>query len=425
MRNFIALIAFPILAGYAAQRADHILDESKVPPYTIPDPLVCLDGSKVADAQTWMTKRRPELLELYRSQMHGRSPQKPAELKFQVSTTSTSAFNGLATRKEISMLVGSEPDAPVVHILLYIPNSAKQVPAIVGGNFDGNHTISTDPDVPIRDQWWWDNIKKQDFLKAPRLGRASAADTWQLETILKRGYALATFYRGDVEPDYPQGWKHGLRGYFLKKSGKAEFAPDDWGTIGAWAWTLSRTLDYLESDPSIDSKHVVVFGHSRLGKTALWAGATDERFALVISNNSGECGASLSKRVFGETIEDGNTTNPHWFNANFKQYDNHPERLQFDAHELIALSAPRPIYIASAELDIWADPQGEFLAAKAAEPVYRLFGKDGVGCETQPQLNHACSAGFIAYHIRTGKHSVTAYDWEQYLAYADRHFGRK
>lgn len=429
MQPLLGLVAIAALTFVAAscqpgERAKAILDEAKVPAYTLPDPLVCLDGTKVNDAKTWQEKRRPELLELYRSQMHGRSSGRPPELRFEVTSIDPNALNGLATRKEIAILVSGERDGPVIHVLLYTPNAVKRAPAFVGINFEGNHTIHADPAIPIADQWWWDGIQKQDYFKTPKAARGKAAEAWQLEMILKRGYALATLYRGDVEPDYPEGWKRGIRSYFLKKAGKTEFAPDDWGTIGAWAWSLSRVLDYLETDAAIDSKHVAVFGHSRLGKTALWAGAQDERFALVISNNSGEGGASLARRMFGETLADTNGGNPHWFCGNFKQYSNNENKLPFDAHELIALSAPRPLYVASAELDIWADPRGEFLATKAAEPVYKLFGKSGLGIDEMPPLNKAANTGTLGYHFRTGKHDVTAYDWEQYLAFADRHFGK-
>ncbi len=324
-------------------------DESKVPPYTLPDPLVCLDGTRVEDAQTWQKKRRLEILELYRSQMHGRSPDRPPELKFQVTSTDPAALNGLATRKEIDILVSGTQDGPVIHLLLYTPNAVKSAPVFVGVNFEGNHTVHADPGISIHDYWWWDGIQKKDFLKTPVAARGKASVNWPVETLLKRGYALATVPRGDIEPDYVEGWKHGIRAYFLKKSGKTEFALDDWGAIGAWAWSLSRTLDYLETDPAVDAKHAIVFGHSRMGKTALWAGATDERFALVISNDSGEGGAALARRWYGETTADTNTVNPHWFCANFKQYSNNESKLPFDQHELIALSAPRPVYVASAE----------------------------------------------------------------------------
>jgi len=400
-------------------------DESKVGNYTLPDPLVCADGTKVADAATWRAKRRPEVLELFRSQMHGRSPARPAEMKFETTSVDKQALGGKATRKEITVRFGAEPDAPPMRILLYVPNTTpKPAPAFIGVNFEGNHTISADPGITLTEQWTWDNKTKTESLKRPAgETRGKSIGRWPLEMILARGYAVATIPRADIEPDYAEGWRHGIRGYLLKKSGRAEFAPDDWGAIGAWAWGLSRVLDYFETDPDVDARRVVVTGHSRMGKAALWAGAQDERFAIVISNNSGEGGASLARRWFGETTAIINKAFPHWFCANFKQYAGNESKLPMDQHELIALSAPRPVYVASAEEDRWADPRGEFLSAKNAEPVYRLFGKEGLGVDEMPAVNHPVGKT-IGYHIRTGKHDVTEFDWEQYLRFADRHFGR-
>jgi len=403
------------------------MDESKVPAYTLPDPLVASDGAKIEDAKAWRERRRPELLELFRSQMHGRSPGRPAGMRFEAGPVDRNALGGLATRKEVAISFDASPESPVLHLLVYVPNAApKPAPAFLGVNFDGNETVSNDPGIVARDRWEWNNREqREELVSASQAKRGGAAAQWCVEKIVSRGYALATFSR-DIEPDYPEGWRHGVRGWYLAKSGKTAFAPDDWGSIAAWAWCLSRALDYLETDCDIDAKRVAAMGHSRLGKTALWAGATDERFAAVISNDSGEGGAALARRWYGETTAIVNLRFPQWFCGNFKQYSDNSAKLPFDQHELLALIAPRPLYVASAEEDRWADPRGEFLSAKHAEPVYRLFGLNAGDAslgEEWPPVNHPVGKT-LAYHIRPGKHDVTDYDWEQYLAFADRAWKR-
>ncbi len=380
-------------------------DESKVPTFTLPDPL---DG--VTTAEQWRGKRRAEILELYRSQVFGHSPTVGAgDMAFETVSVDPNALGGKAVRKEVIMRLFGHP----VRLLIYLPpGTSKPVPAFLSMNFDGNHTVSSDPGITITEQWTWDRKSNQEKLVRPdETTRGKSIGRWPVEMILSRGYGLVTFSRADVEPDYPGGWRHGIR---ARK-------PGDWGCISAWAWTASRALDYMETDPAFDARRVVVVGHSRLGKTALWAGAQDERFAMVISNNSGEGGAAITRRCFGETIGLINKNFPHWFCANFKQYSDRENDLPVDAHMLLALSAPRPLYVASASEDLWADPKGEFLACVHADPVYRLLGTDGFGVTEMPPVNTPVGKT-IRYHCRQGKHDITEYDWGQYLDFADHHW---
>ncbi len=414
------------LSVFAQQSKPANYDEAKVGSLPLPDPLTAADGSKVTDAKTWQAKRRAEVFQLFETHVYGRSPAKPATLVYEVTKTDPQALGGKATRKEVAIYLTGKKDGPRLDLQLWVPNGVKgPVPAFLGCNFNGNHAVHPDPGITLNPRWMRPARDSANVVnnRATEASRGSEAPRWQVEMIIAKGYALATYYYGDVEPDHAEGWKDGLRAAMSKDGAGTKFAPEAWGAIGAWAWGLSRGLDYLEKDKAIDAKKVAVIGHSRLGKTSLWAGASDERFALVISNNSGEGGASLSRRDFGETIAVLNKNFPHWFCGNYKQYTDHAEKLPVDMHELVALAAPRPIYIASAEEDKWADPKGEFLAGKFAEPVYALFGKPGTGVGDWPSVNQPVGE-FIGYHVRTGKHDVTAYDWEQYLRFADRHFGR-
>ncbi|MBE7537825.1 MAG: hypothetical protein HS122_05380 [Opitutaceae bacterium] len=249
--------------------------------------------------------------------------------------------------------------------------------------------------------------------------RGKGSASWPLALALRRGYAVATYYYGELEPDQRDGWRTGLRGYLMKRAERTAREPDEWGAIGVWAWGLSRIVDYLETNPAIDAGRIAVLGHSRQGKTALWAGAQDERFALVISNDSGEGGASLGRRDFGETIADSVRTFPFWYCENYSQFAGRALARATDQHMLLALAAPRALYVASATEDLWADPRGEFLGAVHAEPAYRLFGIEGLGTTEWPAPDVPIGRQ-IGYHVRTGRHAITAYDWERFFDFADR-----
>jgi hypothetical protein len=426
MKLILCLFLLGMVIARGAEPRAVNKDEAKVSAYTLPELLVCADGTKVADVVTWQSKRRPELLKLFQQEMHGISPGRPAAMSWETVNCDKAALGGLATRKEITVWFGAAKSGPPMHILLYTPNAAKQpVPVFVSINFDGNHTVNAEPGITISEQWTQDRKTKQEKLARPdEKTRGQSVGRWEVEKLMARGYALATIQRADIEPDYADGWRHGIRGFLLEQSGQKEFAPNAWGAIGAWAWGLSRTLDVLEKEKAVDAKRAAVIGHSRMGKTALWAGAQDERFALVISNDSGEGGAALARRDFGETTAGMNKNFPHWFNANFKKYGDKEEPMPFDQHERLALVAPRPLYVASAAEDLWADPKGEFLSALNAEPVWKLFGLPGLGVREWPTIDHPVGAT-IGYHVRTGKHDVTAYDWAQYLDFADKNMGEK
>ncbi len=395
-------------------------DEAKVPRYTLPDPLMMQDGTKVTDAQTWRTRRRAEILELFRTHVYGRAPKRPEGMTFEVFDTDGKALEATATRKQVSVHFSGKKDGPSMDILVYLPNAApRPVSTFVILNFYGNHSIHPDPAIRLSTRWMRGKGMGIVNNRATEASRGARASRFPVEKILARGYGLATIYYGDIDPDFHDGFKNGVHGA-LDKAGGAARPPDAWGAIGAWAWGLSRAMDYFETDADIDHKRVGVLGHSRLGKTSLWAGARDERFALVISNNSGCGGAALSRRRFGETVARINKGFPHWFCENFKKYDGREDALPVDQHMLIALSAPRPVYVASAEKDRWADPRGEFLSARHASGVYRLLGAEGMAAERMPELNQPVQS-IIGYHIRSGGHNLSEYDWQRYMDVADRH----
>lgn len=370
-------------------------DESKVPPYRLPDPLLMADGRKVRTVRQWEKIQRPALYRLFEENVYGRYPTRKISLHWTTMESGKWPVDTSILRKVVRIRFGDDPkdtatDAAFIDLLLFLPaNASGPVPVFLGYNFQGNAKVGKDESWPVRE-------------------------------ILSQGIGLATAWYEDVEPDNAEGWKTGIRGRLQKM---LAIKPEEWSALGAWAWGLSRIMDYLEKDPAVDAHRVALMGHSRLGKAALWAGASDRRFSIVISNESGEGGAALSRRIYGETIRNLNERFPWWFTPGYKKYNDHADSLPVDQHELLALQAPRPLYVASAEEDRWSDPKGEFTSAVGAGEVYALFGKPGIGTDSFPPL-HQPVGQTIRYHIRAGKHGVTLYDWQQYLAFAERQWGK-
>ena len=388
---------------------------AKLPPRPgLPNPLVMFDGTPVASKEDWGNKRRPELKALFARYMYGASPPAPAGVKATIDSVDGNFLGGKATKKEVTITFGPE-GAPALHLLMIVPNGRKApAPVFLGLNFYGNHTVVKDPSVALATGWVPDKAASSEDNRATEKGRGFQAENWQAETIVARGYALATFYCGDAAPDHP-GDRDGLHPHY---------PGFDWGIVAAWAWGASRAADYLVTDADVDKARIAVVGHSRLGKAALLAGALDDRFALVFSHQAGCGGSAPSRGTVGESVKRINTSFPNWFNDAFKLFNDRTDRLPFDQNCLVALVAPRPVLFTNATEDTWANPAGQFEVLKAAAPVYKLLGAGGLGADKVPEPGKLVDTP-LGYAIRPGKHSMDPTDWGFFLDYADKHFGRK
>ena len=415
-RKNAGLVFFALgLAGIPALATNY--DEAKVGDYTLPDPLVCNDGSPVTSTETWRAKRRPEILESYRAEIFGRSPAAGTNTTFSVWESATNALGGTATRKQIEINFSGTPAGPLAHLLLYTPAGKISAPTFLCLQFNGNYTVADDPAIAILPVW---NSKTGTLAMPINPARGEFARNWKLAETLARGYGIAILDYREIEPDLSRGagFKFGVHKNFPPPPA------DGWGAIAAWAWGASRALDYLQTDKDVNAQRVILFGHSRLGKTVLWAGAQDPRFAAVIANCSGEMGASLSHRDFGETVDDIIKHQAYWMCGNFKKFAGHWNELPVDAHFLLSLIAPRPLFLNTGSEDRWGDPHGEFLAARAATPVYELFGKAGISETNFPPLDHALQHD-LGFNCHAGKHDVLPTDWDNFLDFADAHFQQK
>lgn len=379
-----------VVARLSGSRSDVNYYEEKVPSYTLPDALVSISGKKVASPGAWKKNRRAEVLELFRENVYGRVPVTPYTKSFKIVNEDAKAMDGNATLRQIEITITSEGKSLVIHLSLFVPNNASR-PVPVFLLINNRDPSNIDPSRKVKSEFW------------------------PAEEVIARGYGIAAFYNADVDPDNYDEFKNGIHGVLDRGRG-----PDSWGTIAAWAWGASRCLDYLETDKDVNSKKVAVLGHSRGGKTALWAGAEDQRFALVISNESGCGGAALARRKYGETIARINKSFPHWFCANYRKYNDNENEMPVDMHMLMALIAPRALYVASADQDLWADPRGSYLSLYHSLPVFRMLKTKSNLPEIMPPLNTPVHSGKVAYHIREGSHNLLLKDWNWFMDFADK-----
>ncbi len=387
--SFLAIGLFLIYAIFAQEKkvAPDIpagqYDESKVPHYSLPDPLVMLNGKRVTDTSVWNSKRRPEILRMFEENVYGKTTvNRPEGMHWETTAEDNTALNDSAVKKKVTIYFSREKDWPKLEVEIILPKIGKPVPVFLVS------TWAPDP-----------------------------------ELVIRKGFGLVTFDAREIEPDdKDRAYAKGIRKFF-DPLGRKEPVPDEWGTIAAWSWAARRVMDYVETDTTIDTRKVCLLGFSRFGKAAMWAGAQDQRFAIVFSCESGCGGATVVRRGFGETVTLINDQFPHWFDGNFKSFNNRVNGLPVDWHMLIALMAPRPVYVSTAEEDLWGDPRGTFLAAKAAEPVYELFGESGLGVTEMPPVETSVG-DFIGYHMRKGKHGLIDDDTEKFIEFAKKHFAK-
>lgn len=367
-------------------------DEGKVAAYTLPDVLKTTTNKVIATKADWEKNRRPDILTLFENNVYGQMPNSFDRSRYTVVNQNLSAMNGKAVLKEIVIEVFNNKKSVIINLVLFVPNKTpKPVPAFLLINNRGKE--NTDPT----------RITKSDF--------------WPAETVIDSGYAIAAFNVNDLAPDNKENFANGVLQLYPEQLP----ATNGMRAIGAWAWGAIRVMDYFEKDADINATKIAVVGHSRGGKASLWAAAQDQRFAICISNCSGNSGAALSRRRFGETISVINASFPYWFNTNYKKFNNNEDSLPVDQHMLLALMAPRPVYATNASKDLWADPTGTFLSLKNAEKVFALYGLKSALPLHPPGINEPIINSPLAYHNREGVHNLTLYDWINFIKFANFH----
>lgn len=414
-----AFCLYAICSPVVAQRKDANHDESLVQLGALPELLPGEPGKFHRDQ--WGA-RRQEIVRLLAENQFGDAPKEKASLSYR-KVEEGAMYDGLTWREQYVVELSTANGKQEIDLAVFWPSKKNPCGLFLGLNFQGNHSVNADPTLRIPTSWVANNQENGVVEnRASEKGRGAQSERWPIREINERGYAVATAYYGDIDPDFDDGFENGVHKLFPEHKPDAAH-PSRWGAIAAWAWGLSRLLDVLQEQPRMDRAKVAVVGHSRLGKTALWAGATDERFSIVISNNSGCGGAALERRNFGETVAIINKSFPHWFCDNFNRFSNNETEMPHDSHFLIAANAPRAVYITSATKDLWADPKGEYLSGYYASPVYKLLGYDGLGSATPPPPDTVVGER-IRYHNRTGNHDILSYDWQRFMDFADKQWSQ-
>lgn len=394
MKSFVLITAMILfmIAVRAQRPADANFVEANVKPYSLPDVLRTSKYVKIRNKADW-ENNRTQLLDLFAENIYGQMPKAFDDIKFSLVEKDELAMQGKATMKKVSVEVFNRGQSVKINLVLFVLNHlGKAAPVFLLINNRGQE--NTDPTRQVK------------------------SDFWPAELAIDSGYAIAAFHVSDAAPDDKESFMNGV----LRLYPEQLAAANGMRAIGAWAWAASRIMDYFEQDPDINADQVVLVGHSRGGKAALWAAAQDERFASCISNCSGNTGAALSRRNFGESVKVINTNFPHWFNPNYKQFNDREGELPVDQHMLLALIAPRPLYVTNASEDLWADPTGTYLALKHAESAYALYGLSSRLPEQAPSINQPILNTKLAYHNRAGIHDLTIYDWRNFIRFANFHF---
>lgn len=406
-------------------------DEAKIPQYTVLDPLRMADGTPVTTPRQWWTDQRPRIVSSFEDNLYGRTPvaARHAEIRVEKVESTATALGGLARREQVDLVFGPRPKPGTdtawrLRVLLYLPARAHgPVPVVFGLNGGGNQSVVDDPGIRPTDFWIAADHKAPEHRPPTADTRGSQSSQWQVETLLSRGYGLATAYYQDLEPDAAGQRNNSVRALF-DTAGEVQ-GPGSWGALAAWAWGYQRAVAYLQSNPAVDAKHVAVTGHSRLGKAADWAAATDQGISALLSTESGKGGQSIQRRESGETVKHLVDEFPYWFCPQYARWVGRDRQIPADGNLLLSLMAPRPMYVASAHGDRWADPKGEFLSASSASTVYSLLGTKALPVAApMPAVDQPVGLeGNVAYHVREGKHDVTAFDWANYLDFLDERWG--